>query len=75
MGVKRPTIWLPGGVRIPPGLSLLLAVGWSFGALAWILMAFDGGAVEWVRLASASAGLLLAGYFWALYAHVNRLRR
>jgi Na+/proline symporter len=69
--------WVLGGRRVPPGLVLLLAVGWSFGALAWLLLAFDGADVawtRWLRLASAAAGLLLACYFWVVYARVRRNR-
>lgn len=67
--------WWTGWERIPPVLVLLLAVGWTFGALAWIVTAFDSGDVawaRWLRIASALAGGLLAVYFWALYARVHR---
>lgn len=69
---RAAATWVLGGRRVPPALVLLLAVGWSVGAFAWIITAFDGGAVEWLRLASAAAGLLLAAYFWVVYARVRR---
>jgi hypothetical protein len=69
--------WTSGWERVPPVVVLLLAVGWTFGAFSWIVMAFDGGTDEWarwLRAASSLAGGLLAAYFWALYARVHRPR-
>jgi hypothetical protein len=66
--------WFAAGERIPPTISLLLAVAATLGALGGLLL-YDGDAVEWkqwLRIGSTAAQVLFAAYFWVSFARRRR---
>ncbi|WP_410624261.1 hypothetical protein [Amycolatopsis sp. cmx-8-4] len=70
--------WVLGGERIPRKLLVGLAAVWTFAAVISALLAFGGdlhGWGRWVQVVMAAFYLLLAVYYWLLYAHVRRTGR
>jgi hypothetical protein len=74
--VTKP--WVLGGERIPPKVALAIAVGWTVIGPGWFFVAVGTDLAEWKRWIQFGTGTLylaFAVYYWALYAHVRRLKR